>query len=178
MSDIRQISLSESMRDRINEYASTHGVTQRAATEALVEAGFEMAAQVEGHITHVGRGISDDELKRAVEHLASLAPAEPASAPANAPAGISSAHAARLAVLATSRSQTPDEAMADCLAWLGAPPPGKTRVLESQAIVPAASPPLHPDGQPFCKCDGSYNYGPHHRCHRHAPTELPEGVFA
>lgn len=35
--------------------------------------------------------------------------------------------------------------------------------------------PLHPDGQPYCKCDGPVDYGSHHRnCHRYLPEAAGE----
>ena len=45
-------------------------------------------------------------------------------------------------------------------------------------VVPEKALPLHPDGQPYCRCDGPEDYGPHHRCHRHRPAEQVAGDFS
>jgi hypothetical protein len=56
------------------------------------------------------------------------------------------------------------------------------RLLHSGASVEPAPPkakvPMHPDGAPYCKCDGSFNFGPHHRCHRYRKVEQAEGDYS
>jgi len=106
-------------------------------------------------------------------------PQRPPQAPVAPTKGIPNAQWERLTILAGTRSQTVEETMADCLRWLEEGPTAKSQAMAVAAVVPeAAGVPLHPDGQPYCKCDGTFNYGPHHRCHRHRPTERGEGDFS
>jgi len=115
----------------------------------------------------------DGTLGAILERLAQVAqtrsqsPAETLSAALDALASApSAAQAARLATLAGTRRQTVEEMLADCIRWLEEGPTSKTKKLEAAVVVPEAARPMHPDGQPYCRCDGPEEPGPWHRCHR------------
>jgi len=109
--------------------------------------------------------MSKHDLSRLAEAAAarSQSPAETLSAALDALASApSAAQAARLATLAGTRRQM----LADCIRWLEEWPTSKTKKLEAAVVVPEAARPMHPDGQPYCRCDGPEEPGPWHRCHR------------